>query len=129
METGKIIPYCRDCGKKLKENAKFCSGCGKPTSVKAVDKDKDYVTGLFGEKYKKYNKMTTEEKRNSNWKNFLYMVVAVGLFIFLGPTPSWLLAGYGILLFVGFLYCMMAGRGQPSEEGKTNEAPLEEDEL
>jgi hypothetical protein len=82
---------------------------------KKLDKDKDYVTGLFGEKYKKYNKMTKEEKRNSNWKNFLWLIVAVGLFLFLGPRPIWLLIGYGILLGIGFLYCIIAGTEQPSK--------------
>lgn len=82
---------------------------------KELDKDKDYVTGLFGEKYKKYNKMTKEEKRNSNWKNFLWLIVAVGLFLFLGPRPLWLLIGYGILLGIGFLYCIIAGTEQPSK--------------
>jgi hypothetical protein len=82
---------------------------------KKLDKDKDYVTGLFGEKYKKYNKMTKKEKKNSNWKNFLWLIVAVGLFLFLGPRPIWLLICYGILLGIGFLYCIIAEMEQPSE--------------
>jgi hypothetical protein len=46
------------------------------------DKDKDYVTGLFGEKYKKYNKMTKKEKKNDAIRNII-LLIAFGIFCLL----------------------------------------------
>jgi hypothetical protein len=30
------LPFCRDCGAKLKENARFCAKCGTPIDDKQV---------------------------------------------------------------------------------------------
>lgn len=36
------MPYCSNCGSKLKEGAKFCSVCGEPCDNDNINNEQDY---------------------------------------------------------------------------------------
>ena len=79
--------YCNKCGKKLKENSKFCEECG----AAIPNKNKSNVKKTLSNIDKKVEeKLPNNLKKN---KNLLYIgvivvVVIVGLFIFTGNGGS-----------------------------------------
>lgn len=83
--------YCRKCGAKLNDTAKFCDSCGEATkTVKQRSDSQKYAD----RKEKKMRKKTAYEKEIENLKNpyvtiaFITALIAFGLGIFPWPV-SW----------------------------------------
>lgn len=60
---------------KAYEGSRVIEGANRDDNADKLDKDKDHVTGLFGEKYKKYNKMTKEEKKGDAIRNIVIIAI------------------------------------------------------
>ncbi len=60
---------CRNCGKELKENAKFCAFCGEKVEQSAEEEEKQHTQWVVGQIEQGEMEQTAEEteKQNSQW--------------------------------------------------------------
>lgn len=106
--------YCRKCGAKISDKAKFCDNCGKEVVIVKQRTDSQKYDELREkkqqEKIKKENKKTKREKKLDKLKNpyvipaFGTAIIAFGLGMFPWPV-SW---GVGTSLWMRILILVIA---------------------
>lgn len=88
--------YCKNCGHELKENAKFCTGCGQPITQAPQPQTN-----------------TTQNKKQTNpFKRLLKIL----LIIILAPVAL------AVLFFIGAIIAALIGRGSERAETNSNSA-------